>query len=258
MYTIQQLYTLIVPLIRLPKLPAKLKGKSADLIMEWAKTAKLRVKKTDPLHVINDPILYSENYTLSNKVTQVSGYEKIGSYKVRIHRKRNNLNVPTWSNVLLACDPKYLKEGIGLLLLERSAQPADPEKLFEGKNTEFDVEVYQKPPLFSKKGMRKLSNVQVREMFTKGPTYWNKEEYRRNAWLFIDREFWRRFDRYSPHYQKYLDIITVKANMHKIEDGTYTVPNKEKCVTDLKALLKRMEDYPLYWKYHYLDTQIPQ
>lgn len=256
--TIQQIYTLLIALIRLPNMPKKIKG-NPEKEREWATTAKLSVKKTDPLYAINNATLYSENYTLSNRGKQVSGYRKIGSFKVRIRRAPHNNNIPRWSDVLLSCPDKYHKEGIGLLLLERNAVKVDPPLIVQGKNTEFEVQVYYKAPLFTKAGMRALSNTLLTEMFTKGEDHWNESHHRRNAWLFIEREYYRRFDHYSTHYLKYLDSITLHSIFHKIKDGRITVTNKEECLEAVKNLKKEMDDnYPKYWKYQYLDEQIPQ
>lgn len=208
----------------------------------------------DPLVSIFDASLHTENYTLSNNAYYATGFLRTSSFWVKYYSANQRKKGPTWEQILLQCPDMWVKEGIGLWANDSTFRPIDSDKLIGGKNVEMEVIVYYNPPLISKRGLSRLSAKQLRALYDKGKDFWEEPQQRPNAWLLIEREYYRRSDPWSIEYLKYLDPKTVYAKLRKFESDNVKHTNKEVYLAAIRKLYKNMlADGKAYWKYQYID-----
>lgn len=243
----QYRYAMIAALTRVPNIPKEIVGDD-EKIAAWAKRCKLDIRPEHPLYIIKIPALSTENYTYSNALTSATGYHKKGiftmTYYANIHDKRH----PNWNDVLNSCPDQWVKEGVGLWPNMQTVQRRDDHTL------EIEVWIYRKPPLISREGLSGLNKKNFMALYDKGADYWNEPHQRRNAWLLIEREYYRRFDKWSTGYQKFLDIKTVHKNIMTLSKETLRHADKTVSLRELKELHKDMSSNPQkYIIYQWID-----
>lgn len=248
-------YNLISALTRIPKPPKDILQDN-DKLYQWAKKAKIIASNNDPLVVIEHPPLGTENYVLHNELTIAKGYidQPIGRFWVQYYSARQYKKGIDWSMILHQLPEKFNKEGVGLWLRPDSFRPIAEDKIVNMKNVEMEVVVYYNPPLISKRGLQRLSKKRFMELYDKGKSYWQEPHQRRNAWLLIEREYYRRFDKWSVHYLKYLETDTLKRWIKRFEKTSFYHPHKETYLKEMKEFEKKLKkNEKQYLKYQYLD-----
>lgn len=243
-------YLLITPLTRIAQPPKTANG---DALLEFAKKSKIIATSKDPLFAIQEALLDNENYTLSNQISKAVGYKQTSKFTVTFRTTPHEIRHPLWRTILIQCPEEWIKEGIGIWVDMSTAKRITDPHVLHGDNAQAEAHIYYKAPLFSKSGMKKLGDKKLKEMFKLGKEFWDRPEHRQNAWYFIDREYHRRFAYWSTEYQKYLDPLSVHANINKLAAAQH-IEKREEYLRGLKELKKAMEkNGKAYWKYHYID-----